>query len=98
MVAFDQATRIGTARGYTGQGVSTTNLAGRILAGMISSIKTGLQELPMAQRLSPAWEPEPLRWVAVRYAQNAFLRIDTAADNGARRPWDAPLAEMLGKH
>jgi len=54
--------------------------------------------LPMAQRTSPNWEYEPLRWLAVRYAQNAFLRIDEAHDNGRRAPLDTPLAEFLGKH
>jgi glycine/D-amino acid oxidase-like deaminating enzyme len=98
MVTFDQATRIGTARGYTGQGVSTTNLAGRTLADLILGKKSCLDELPLAQRRSPSWEVEPLRWIAVRYAQNAFLRIDAAAEKGDRKPWDAPVAELLGKH
>jgi len=97
-VAFDPATRIGTARGYTGQGVATTNLAGRILAGLIAQKRTGLEALPFAQRRSPDWEPEPLRWLAVRYAQHAFLRIDSAAENRRPRPKDAKVAQFLGKH
>jgi hypothetical protein len=60
--------------------------------------KSCLDELPLAQRRSPSWEVEPLRWIAVRYAQNAFLRIDAAAEKGDRKPWDAPVAELLGKH
>jgi glycine/D-amino acid oxidase-like deaminating enzyme len=40
-VAFDPATRIGFARGYTGQSVSTTNLAGRVLAGLIAGRPSG---------------------------------------------------------
>ena len=98
MTAYDPATRIATARGYTGQGVSTTNLAGRTLASLIDEKHTSLDALPLAQRKSPNWEPEPLRWLAVRYAQNAFLRIDAAGDRGARLPFDTPIAEHLGKH
>lgn len=98
MASFDPATRVATARGYTGQGVSTTNLTGRILAELILGKQTELGTLPMAQRTSPNWEPEPLRWLAVRYAQNAFLRIDEAAEQGRRRPLDSPIAEFLGKH
>ena len=98
MASFDPATRVATARGYTGQGVSTTNLAGRILSALILGKKTAQTRLPMAQRTSPNWEYEPLRWLAVRYAQNAFLRIDDAHDNGRRAPFDTPLAEFLGKH
>jgi glycine/D-amino acid oxidase-like deaminating enzyme len=97
-VAFDPATRIGFARGYTGQGVSTTNLAGRVLAGLIAGRRSGLETLPLAQRQSPAWEREPLRWIVVRYMQDAFLRIDTAAKTGQPSPKDAFIAEFLGRH
>ncbi len=96
--SFDPATRIASARGYTGQGVSTTNLTGRILAGLILGRRTELGALPLAQRTSPNWELEPLRWLAVRYAQKAFLRIDEAGDKGRRPPFDTPIAEFLGKH
>jgi len=97
-VAFDLVTRIGTARGYTGQGVATTNLAGRILANLILGRSTGLETLPLAQRRSRNWETEPLRWLAVRYMQQALARIDEAAENGRARPIDAPIAELLGRH
>jgi glycine/D-amino acid oxidase-like deaminating enzyme len=97
-VEFDPVSRIGTARGYTGQGVATTNLAGRILANLIMGKQTRLETLPIAQRRSRNWEPEPLRWLAVRYMQGAFARIDEAAENGRARPIDASIAELLGKH
>jgi glycine/D-amino acid oxidase-like deaminating enzyme len=97
-VRFDAQTRIGFAGGYTGQGVSTTNLAGQMLAGLITGRKTGFESLPFAQRRSPNWIPEPLRWLVVRYMQGAFLRIDEAAEAGARTPLDAPIAHFLGKH
>jgi glycine/D-amino acid oxidase-like deaminating enzyme len=97
MTAFS-ATKIATARGYTGQGVATTNLAGRVLAELISGKRTALSQLPIAQRNSPRWEIEPLRWLAIRYRQNAFYRIDEAGKQGKRKPIDAPLAEFLGRH
>ena len=97
-VAFDHSSRIGTARGYTGQGVATTNLAGRILANLILGKQTRLEALPLAQRRSRDWEVEPLRWLAVRYMQEALARIDTAAEHGRPRPIDAPIAELLGRH
>jgi glycine/D-amino acid oxidase-like deaminating enzyme len=97
-VSFDPNSRIGSIMGYTGQGVSTSNLAGRILAGLITNRQTSLESLPLAQRRSPNWEVEPLRWLVVRYMQSAFLRIDKAAEAGRPRPADAPLAEYLGKH
>jgi glycine/D-amino acid oxidase-like deaminating enzyme len=97
-VRFDAASRTGSIMGYTGQGVSTANLAGRLLAGLIGKQETGLETLPLAQRCSPNWEMEPLRWLVVRYMQRAFLRIDEAAEEGCPRPIDAGLAEFLGRH
>jgi glycine/D-amino acid oxidase-like deaminating enzyme len=97
-VRFDASSRIGSIMGYTGQGVSTSNLCGRLLAGLITNRPTGLETLPLAQRRSPDWEMEPLRWLVVRYMQSAFLRIDEAAEAGRPRPVDASLAEYLGRH
>ncbi len=97
-VRYDAGSRIGSIMGYTGQGVSTSNLAGRLLAGLITDRKSGLEDLPLAQRCSPTWEMEPLRWLVVRYMQSAFLRIDEAAEAGRARPFDAKVAEYLGRH
>lgn len=98
MTEFDPATKMATARGYTGQGVSTTNLTGRVVAELISGKRTELSVLPIAQRHSRAWELEPLRWMAVRYMQDAFMRIDAAGKQGRPKPKDAAVAEYLGQH
>jgi glycine/D-amino acid oxidase-like deaminating enzyme len=45
MTAFDPATKVATARGYTGKGFSTTNLTGRILTELISGKRTALSQL-----------------------------------------------------
>jgi len=97
-VRFDQKSRIGFAGGYTGQGVALSNLAGQMLAGSIAGSNTGYETLPLAERRSPNWIPEPLRWLVVRYMQNALLRIDEAQESGRHKPADAWIAEALGKH
>jgi glycine/D-amino acid oxidase-like deaminating enzyme len=97
-VRFNPQSRIAFAGGYTGQGVSTSNLAGKMLAGMITGRTTGFESLPFANRRSPNWIPEPLRWLIVRYMQGALLRIDEGAEAGKRTPIDAPIAHFLGKH
>jgi glycine/D-amino acid oxidase-like deaminating enzyme len=97
-VHYDASSQIASIMGYTGQGVSTSNLAGRLLAGLITHRQTGLEGLPLAQRRSPNWEMEPLRWLVVRYMQGAFLRIDEAAEACRPRPVDAKVAEYLGRH
>jgi hypothetical protein len=68
------------------------------LAGLIAGKPSRLESLPLSQRRSPDWEPEPLRWLAVRYMQDAFRRADTALESGRSRPKDFPLAEFLGQH
>jgi glycine/D-amino acid oxidase-like deaminating enzyme len=52
------------AGGYVGDGVGTSNLAGRTLADLITGRTTPLTELPWVGHRSPKWEPEPLRWLA----------------------------------
>jgi glycine/D-amino acid oxidase-like deaminating enzyme len=98
MAAFDPATKIATARGYTGQGVSTTNLTGRVLAQLIARSRTELSQLVIAQRRSPLWEMEPLRWLAVRYMQDGFRRIDEAGKRREPSPMDALLVKYIGRH
>ena len=97
-VRFDPRSHIAFGGGYTGQGVASANLAGQMLAGMILDRKTGFESLPFAQRRSRRWILEPLRWLVVRYMQDAFLRIDEAAEAGRKPPPDAPIAHLLGKH
>jgi glycine/D-amino acid oxidase-like deaminating enzyme len=63
-VSLDQATGIASAGGYVGDGLSTTNLAGRTLADLITGRDTTLTVLPWVNHRSPGWEPEPLRFLA----------------------------------
>ncbi|MCU1312630.1 MAG: dependent oxidoreductase [Acidobacteriaceae bacterium] len=97
-VRFNPDSRVGVACGYTGQGVVLSHLAGRMLAGRITGTQTGYEDLPIAGHRSPSWIPEPLRWLVVRYMQNALLRIDEAQEAGRSKPLDAPIAEALGRH
>lgn len=96
-VAFDPRARVGALYGYTGRGVSTTNLAARLLSSLILGRETALSRLPLAGRSSPDWEPEPLRWLGIRYVQDALRRMDKARDAGRRAPLDAPLAKRLSE-
>ena len=95
-VSFAPASRSAQLGGYTGRGVSTSALSAKLLAGLILNRPTGLESLPFHRSRAPSWEPEPLRWMGVRYVQNAFTRIDEAERVGRRRPLDARLAESLG--
>jgi glycine/D-amino acid oxidase-like deaminating enzyme len=80
-VGFDRASGLAWAGGYVGDGVSTTNLAGRTLAQLISSQESELTRLPWVGHSSRAWEPEPLRWIGV----NAGRMLMGSADRTENR-------------
>jgi len=80
-VGVDRDTGIGWAGGYVGDGVTTTNLAGRTLADLVLGRDTELTRLPWVGHRSRAWEPEPLRWLGI----NAGLRTMTWADREEER-------------
>jgi glycine/D-amino acid oxidase-like deaminating enzyme len=76
-VGLDRATGLGWAGGYVGDGVSTTNLAGRTLRDLVLGRDTELTRLPWVGHRSPSWEPEPVRWLGI----NAGLRAMSLADD-----------------
>ncbi len=93
-VGLDRATGIAWAGGYVGDGVSTTNLAGRTLADLITGADTPLTRLPWVGHVSPRWEPEPLRWLGV----NAGLWTMKLADRSeTRRGRPSRLAGAMGR-
>jgi len=75
-VGHDGAAGTAWAGGYVGDGVATSNLAGRTLADLICGRATDLTRLPWVGHQSPPWEPEPLRWLGA----NAGLRLMSVAD------------------
>jgi glycine/D-amino acid oxidase-like deaminating enzyme len=75
-VGLDRRSGLAWAGGYVGDGVGTTNLAGRTLRDLVLGRDTELTRLPWVGHRSPRWEPEPLRWLGV----NAGLRVMTLAD------------------
>lgn len=97
-VLYDQEVGIASARGYTGHGVSASNLAGRTLADLLAGRQSALTELPIAGHRSPLWEPEPLRWLGVRYVQRAMARLDEAGERTGLAPTGRTLAERLSRH
>jgi glycine/D-amino acid oxidase-like deaminating enzyme len=91
-VGFDRAAGLGWAGGYVGDGVGCAALAGRTLADLICNRRTELTELPWVGHVSPAWEPEPLRWAGVR----GMTAMMAAADRIERRTGrSSRLARLL---
>jgi glycine/D-amino acid oxidase-like deaminating enzyme len=94
----DPGTGIAQTLGYTGQGVGTSNLGGRVLADLIVHGETPHRDLPMVGHRSRRWEPEPLRWLGARYLQGALRRIDARAAKTGRPPSGRGLAQRLMRH
>jgi len=97
--AFDRGSGIASAGGYLGDGVSTTNLAGRTLADLITGTATELTTLPWVGHQSRRWEPEPLRFLGI----NTIVRLPIGADRheerkGKRSRWREAILKRLTGH
>jgi len=75
-VNYDSSTRIASAGGYVGDGLSTTNLAGRTLADLLTGSDTELTRLPWVNHRSPSWEVEPLRFAGANAGMTAMAFAD----------------------
>jgi len=76
---------LGWAGGYVGDGVATTNLAGRTLAALIDGHDNELTRLPWVGHRSRDWEPEPLRWLGANAGLWAMRWADAAERVSGRR-------------
>jgi len=94
-VGLDRATGIGWAGGYGGVGVSTSNLAGRTLADLALGRDSDLTDLPWVNRQPRRWEPEPLRWLALRGMYRLYAAADRAEAAGGPPSQLAALANRL---
>lgn len=93
-VGLDRATGLAWAGGYVGDGVSTSNLAGRTLRDLILEEETELTRLPWVGHRSRSWEPEPLRWLganAALWTMGSADRAEALTGKPSRR------AKLVGK-
>jgi glycine/D-amino acid oxidase-like deaminating enzyme len=75
-VGLDPVTGLGWAGGYVGDGVTTSNLAGRTLRDLILGHDTSLTAMPWVGRRVRQWEPEPARWIGVHALYRAYRLAD----------------------
>jgi glycine/D-amino acid oxidase-like deaminating enzyme len=94
-VGLDRGTGVAWAGGFVGDGVSTTNLAGRTLADLITGRPSELVDLPWVGHRSRKWEPEPLRWLGVNGALRAMQLADRSEDRRGRPSRAARFMERL---
>ncbi|SDY74504.1 Glycine/D-amino acid oxidase [Asanoa ishikariensis] len=94
-VGLDRASGLAWAGGYVGDGVGTSNLAGRTLADLILGVSSDLVELPWVGHRSRSWEPEPLRWLGINAALRATASADAAEARTGRAARRADLIHRL---
>jgi glycine/D-amino acid oxidase-like deaminating enzyme len=83
-VDADRASGLAWAGGYVGEGVAAANLAGRTLRDLLLDLPSPLRELPWVGRRPRRWEPEPLRWPAIRGAYALYRRADAIERRSGR--------------
>ncbi|MBW4032214.1 MAG: FAD-dependent oxidoreductase [Acidobacteria bacterium] len=96
--SYDPMTRIASAGGYVGDGLSTTNLAGRTLADLLTGADTELTRLPWVNHRSPNWEPEPLRFLGANGGMAAMALADAEERMTGRRSLSARVMGPLVGH
>ena len=89
------STGIAWAGGYVGDGVSTTNLAGRTIADLVTGRDTEIVRLPWVGHDSPRWEIEPLRWLGVNVSRKLVESIDRAEAVGREATWRKGVVQWL---
>jgi glycine/D-amino acid oxidase-like deaminating enzyme len=95
-VGFEPTTGLAWAGGYVGDGVGTSNLAGRTLADLILREDTERTRLAWVGHRSPPWEPEPLRWLGVNAGLALTAGLDrTEARTGRRARWRERLLARI---
>jgi glycine/D-amino acid oxidase-like deaminating enzyme len=94
-MAYDRTNGVATGRGYTGEGVATSNLAGRVLADLITETDSPLAHLPMTSHQSPDWEPEPLRWMGVRMVTYSRHKMNRTIERTGRAPARKTIAQRV---
>ncbi len=98
-VGLDTESGMAWAGGYVGDGVTTTNLAGRTLRDLILGEKTELTSLPWVGHRSRKWEPEPLRWLGANAGLQAMSFADAEERVTKRQSVAARvMAPLMGGH
>jgi glycine/D-amino acid oxidase-like deaminating enzyme len=91
---LDRETGLGWAGGYVGDGLATTNLAGRTLADLILGTGSDLTRLPWVNHRSPDWESEPLRWLGINAGLHTMAWADRAEGRTGR---SSRAAQVMGR-
>jgi glycine/D-amino acid oxidase-like deaminating enzyme len=97
-MGFNPRTKVALGYGYTGEGVATSNLSGRVLTDLITETDSALTRLPMASHKPVPWEPEPLRSIGVNIARRArYAEIAEVERTGEYPTWPKLVQKALNR-
>jgi glycine/D-amino acid oxidase-like deaminating enzyme len=95
IMRYDRKTGVGMGYGYSGEGVATANLSGRVLADLITERTTALTGLPMTRHQPLDWEPEPFRWTGYKIVRRARYQADAEVERTGQYPEKPSLGQRL---
>jgi len=95
IMQYDRATGVAMGYGYTGEGVATANLSGRVLADLITGADTDLTRLPMTRHAPVDWEPEPVRWAGYSLVRRGRYKLTEEVERTGRYPDKPRLSQRL---
>jgi glycine/D-amino acid oxidase-like deaminating enzyme len=81
-IKYDRANGVATGRGDVGVGAS--NLAGRLLADLMTETGSELSRLPIMGHRSRNWEPEPVRLSGITIVRHSLARTKRKAERLGR--------------
>lgn len=96
-INYDRRSGLGSAAGYVGSGLTTTNVAARTLRDLVLGHDTDLTTLPWVDHQPRQWEPEPLRWIgtAAMYAAYRFADRRELSGTATRAHLVARVADRI---
>lgn len=103
-VNYDPQLGLATAGRYVGDGVASSNLAGRTLAQLLAGDGRAVGEddltgLPWVGHRSPRWEPEPVRWMLLNAGTAMMSGADHEEDRTGRPSRRAAMmSRLIGGH
>ena len=94
-VGIHRSSGLAWAGGYVGDGVATSNLAGRTLRDLILERDSALTALPWVNHHSKKWEPEPFRWIGVNLGLKAMAHADRVEERTGKPTKRGQLVKRL---
>lgn len=98
-ISYEKRGGLVLAGGYSGHGVSGTNLAARTVRDLVLGADSELTSLPWVNHHSGRWEPEPIRWIGASSLYTAYRYADRAEARTGRPSKIGHLADLVsGRH